>query len=306
MLYSSTRASLLSTLNERNFLDTLFGASLKDFSFPTRLRNSRKHDYQNPQLAAKNKPPSEAAGVGTGGARRNFGALSTATAAAGGSKPAATSPTAGSGAGAAVFGAPAPKFTAKGLQGEASGLSTKGVTSEEEPIDVSEATPAAETAAPVPATATAAEEEPALAQSSETAPPVKKAEEVPAVLEGKAEAKAPEPAPNPAEPTESAKAANDAPQDLPVAEVSEKLSGDAEDAAVKEDDDPREVLSSPVKAEAPEVNVEEVKDAQNGAESGAGEGILTHSAWTAENSGPNTPGTAIEDVSGDTQAEPRL
>ncbi|KDN47545.1 hypothetical protein K437DRAFT_255823 [Tilletiaria anomala UBC 951] len=119
MLYATTRTSLLSALNERNFLDTLFGSSLKDFSFPSKLRNSRKHDYQNPQLSTRGKAASEAAGTGTGGARRNFGAVTSG----GGTKAAAEAGMAASAGKSAAsgmpFGAPAPRFTSGGLAARA-------------------------------------------------------------------------------------------------------------------------------------------------------------------------------------------
>ena len=78
MQYAITRSSLMAGLTERNFLETIFGATPKDFLWPTKLRNSRKHDYQNPQLKTADKPASEAAGTGVGGARRNFGSVSKA------------------------------------------------------------------------------------------------------------------------------------------------------------------------------------------------------------------------------------
>lgn len=76
MQYSITQASLFKGLNEQHFLETVYGATAKEFSFPSRLRNSRKHDYQNPQLSTKGKSASEAAGTDAGGIRRNFEALS--------------------------------------------------------------------------------------------------------------------------------------------------------------------------------------------------------------------------------------
>ncbi len=76
MQYAITRSSLMAGLTERNFMDTIFGATPKDFLWPSKLRNSRKHDYQNPQLKTAGKPASEAAGTGVGGARRNFGSVS--------------------------------------------------------------------------------------------------------------------------------------------------------------------------------------------------------------------------------------
>ncbi len=143
MAYTSVRASLLSALGERNILDVLYGAAPRDFAFPSRLRNARKHDYQNPQLATRGKPASEAAGTGTGGAKRLFGAVGSgsrtiapesggtgAGASAGASAGANGAPAVGSpspspspsavsgGSGGAVFGAPAPRFTAAGLAKE--------------------------------------------------------------------------------------------------------------------------------------------------------------------------------------------
>ncbi|KAJ9480294.1 Twinfilin [Pseudozyma hubeiensis] len=73
MQYAITRSSLMAGLTERNFLETIFGATPKDFLWPTKLRNSRKHDYQNPQLKTAGMAASEAAGTGSGGAKRNFG-----------------------------------------------------------------------------------------------------------------------------------------------------------------------------------------------------------------------------------------
>ncbi|EST04788.1 Actin-binding, cofilin/tropomyosin type [Kalmanozyma brasiliensis GHG001] len=73
MQYAITRSSLMAGLTERRFLETIFGASPSDFLWPTKLRNSRKHDYQNPQLKTAGVAASEAAGTGSGGARRNFG-----------------------------------------------------------------------------------------------------------------------------------------------------------------------------------------------------------------------------------------
>ncbi|GAC94511.1 twinfilin [Pseudozyma hubeiensis SY62] len=73
MQYAITRSSLMAGLTERNFLETIFGATPRDFLWPTKLRNSRKHDYQNPQLKTAGMAASEAAGTGSGGAKRNFG-----------------------------------------------------------------------------------------------------------------------------------------------------------------------------------------------------------------------------------------
>ncbi|SPO27381.1 uncharacterized protein UTRI_10498 [Ustilago trichophora] len=78
MQYAITRSSLMAGLTERNFLETIFGATPKDFLWPTKLRNSRKHDYQNPQLKTAGLAASDAAGTGVGGARRNFGSVSKA------------------------------------------------------------------------------------------------------------------------------------------------------------------------------------------------------------------------------------
>ncbi|CBQ72735.1 conserved hypothetical protein [Sporisorium reilianum SRZ2] len=78
MQYAITRSSLMAGLTERNFLETIFGATPSDFLWPTKLRNSRKHDYQNPQLKTAGVAASEAAGTGSGGARRNFGSASKA------------------------------------------------------------------------------------------------------------------------------------------------------------------------------------------------------------------------------------
>lgn len=78
MQYAITRSSLMAGLTERSFLETIFGATPKDFLWPTKLRNSRKHDYQNPQLKTAGLAASEAAGTGSGGKRRNFGSASKA------------------------------------------------------------------------------------------------------------------------------------------------------------------------------------------------------------------------------------
>lgn len=74
MQYTMTRTSLLDGLNERHFLDTIYATNSGDFRFPAKLRNARKHDYQNPQLRTAGKPASDAAGTDAGGAKRNFGA----------------------------------------------------------------------------------------------------------------------------------------------------------------------------------------------------------------------------------------
>ncbi|CAO1617415.1 unnamed protein product [Parajaminaea phylloscopi] len=78
MQYTVTRTSLLAGLNEQHFLETVYATGPRDFVFPSKLRNSRKHDYQNPQQKAAGKSASEAAGIGAGGARRNFDARSKA------------------------------------------------------------------------------------------------------------------------------------------------------------------------------------------------------------------------------------
>lgn len=96
MQYAITRSSLMAGLTERRFLETIFGASPHEFHWPTKLRNSRKHDYQNPQIKAGGKSPAEAAGMGVGDARRNFGAVKTSTSSSEGkvtpsSRPAETS-----------------------------------------------------------------------------------------------------------------------------------------------------------------------------------------------------------------------
>lgn len=80
MQYVATRTSLLSGLDEKHFLETLYATGPGDFRFPTKLRNARKHDYQNPQLKTAGKPAAEAAGTDAGGARRNFGAATRAAA----------------------------------------------------------------------------------------------------------------------------------------------------------------------------------------------------------------------------------
>lgn len=82
MQYALTRSSLMSGLGERNILETIFGSTPTDFIWPTKLRNQRKHDYQNPQLRTEGKPASEAAGTGVGGAKRFFGSRSAVAAAA--------------------------------------------------------------------------------------------------------------------------------------------------------------------------------------------------------------------------------
>ncbi|CAO1631002.1 unnamed protein product [Jaminaea pallidilutea] len=79
MQYTATRAALLAGLNEHHFLETIYASGNRDFVFPAKLRNSRKHDYQNPQLKTAGKPASEAAGTDAGGARRNFGNRGTAS-----------------------------------------------------------------------------------------------------------------------------------------------------------------------------------------------------------------------------------
>jgi hypothetical protein len=73
MQYVKTRTALLNVLNEQHFIETIYATSASDLRFPTRLRNARKHDYQNPQLKTAGKPASEAAGTDAGGAKRNFG-----------------------------------------------------------------------------------------------------------------------------------------------------------------------------------------------------------------------------------------
>lgn len=83
MNYVPVRTSLLSTLGEHNFLATEFGSTPTEFQYPTKMRNARKHDYQNPQLKTAGKKASEAAGTDAGGARRNFGAVNLATAGVG-------------------------------------------------------------------------------------------------------------------------------------------------------------------------------------------------------------------------------
>ncbi|PWN33655.1 actin depolymerizing protein [Meira miltonrushii] len=88
MQYSITQASLFKGLNEQHFLETVYGATSREFSFPSRLRNSRKHDYQNPQLSTKGKSASEAAGTDAGGLRRNFEALAAGSGSSNGSSPA--------------------------------------------------------------------------------------------------------------------------------------------------------------------------------------------------------------------------
>lgn len=74
MQYTLTRTSLLDGLSERHFLETLYATSSGDFKFPTKLRNARKHDYQNPQQRTAGKSAHEAAGTDAGGVKRNFGA----------------------------------------------------------------------------------------------------------------------------------------------------------------------------------------------------------------------------------------
>ncbi|KAN0065079.1 Twinfilin-1 [Thecaphora frezii] len=76
MQYALTRSSLLAALTERRFLDIIFGTTPHDFIWPTKLRNSRKHDYQNPQLKIAGVSAADAAGTGSGGARRTFGTRS--------------------------------------------------------------------------------------------------------------------------------------------------------------------------------------------------------------------------------------
>ncbi|UZJ51498.1 hypothetical protein CBS101457_000818 [Exobasidium rhododendri] len=71
MQYTLTQASLFAGLSEQHFLDTVYGGTSSEFTFPSRLRNQRKHDYQNPQSATSGKKPAEAAGTGTAG-KRNF------------------------------------------------------------------------------------------------------------------------------------------------------------------------------------------------------------------------------------------
>lgn len=88
MQYSITQASLFKGLNEQHFLETVYGATSREFSFPSRLRNSRKHDYQNPQLSTKGKSAAEAAGTDAGGLRRNFEALGASSNSSNGNSPA--------------------------------------------------------------------------------------------------------------------------------------------------------------------------------------------------------------------------
>ncbi|CAO1635621.1 unnamed protein product [Sympodiomycopsis kandeliae] len=77
MQYTLTRTSLIDGLNERHFLETIYATSSGDFRFPNKLRNARKHDYQNPQQKTAGRLASEAAGTDAGGARRTFGTRAT-------------------------------------------------------------------------------------------------------------------------------------------------------------------------------------------------------------------------------------
>lgn len=73
MQYTMTRAALLAGLDEHHFLDTIYASEPLEFLFPSKLRNARKHDYQNPQQKTAGKAISEATGTDAGGARKNFG-----------------------------------------------------------------------------------------------------------------------------------------------------------------------------------------------------------------------------------------
>ncbi|KAE8216405.1 hypothetical protein CF327_g421 [Tilletia walkeri] len=73
MKYSQTKAALVQALHELNFLDVIYGQTPAEFTFPTRLRNARKTDYQNPNVGLQGRPAAQAAGASTGGVRRNFG-----------------------------------------------------------------------------------------------------------------------------------------------------------------------------------------------------------------------------------------
>ncbi|KAK0564898.1 Twinfilin-1 [Tilletia horrida] len=79
MRYSQTKAALVQALHELNFLDVIYGQSPGEFSFPTKLRNARKIDYQNPNVGLQGRSAAQAAGAGTGGVRRNFGQIGKAT-----------------------------------------------------------------------------------------------------------------------------------------------------------------------------------------------------------------------------------
>jgi len=73
MKYSQTKAALVNALHELNFLDIIYGQSVGDFTWPTKLRNARKIDYQNPNVGLQGRSAAQAAGASTGGVRRNFG-----------------------------------------------------------------------------------------------------------------------------------------------------------------------------------------------------------------------------------------
>ncbi|KAK0546578.1 Twinfilin-1 [Tilletia horrida] len=77
MRYVQTRTAILGALKEFNFLDTIYGQTPGEFIFPTKLRNARKVDYQNPNVGLQGRSAAQAAGASTGGVRRNFGQIGT-------------------------------------------------------------------------------------------------------------------------------------------------------------------------------------------------------------------------------------
>lgn len=83
MQFGNIRTALLSAIGESNLLDVQAPGAFADVGFPSKLRNARKHDYQNPQLSTAGKSAALAAGTGTGGARRNFRPVASAGAGAG-------------------------------------------------------------------------------------------------------------------------------------------------------------------------------------------------------------------------------
>lgn len=135
MQYAITRSSLMAGLTERNFLETIFGATPRDFLWPTKLRNQRKHDYQNPQLKTAGLAASEAAGTGVGGARRNFGSVGKTNNLRSSDEPSASSSSNASNLGAT-----------SGV----SGVSSTGTATPERPQPIPEAEQPAITSPPAP------------------------------------------------------------------------------------------------------------------------------------------------------------
>ncbi|CAD7065274.1 unnamed protein product [Tilletia caries] len=73
MRYSQTKAALHQALGDLSFLDVIYGQTVSEFHWPTKVSSRRKNDYQNPNVGAQGRPASQAAGASTGGVRRNFG-----------------------------------------------------------------------------------------------------------------------------------------------------------------------------------------------------------------------------------------